>query len=220
MPPKAKVLLQALAATYPEAQAQSIVERWAENLSSLLESSAAAAEVAESLKTVDASLAACPPQNVELLTRYTAVLEGVARDTVFLKGAITVRIPEMKEEDNLGVNVQHAVLAHLAQLERKILGGEGSSKDAGSAAAFPGLDCKASYFAARAAIEEDLLKEKEPVKSPSTRRHLQQCDADCATKISLAYASLHMSMSSLIVMWVNNSKKLMNPRNTSDRMIA
>ena len=110
------------------------------------------------------------------------------------------------------------MLKEIDDLEKRILGG------APDGSTFPTINFYREYLAARVALEEKILgsgkEDEKPSKSPSLQRQLQQLDYDTMVKAALSFANLASRLRSLVAAITLNSKKLMNPRNTNDRMIS
>jgi hypothetical protein len=224
MPPKtASVLALKLLETrtgFSDELATSIVEKWAERCSTTLVHAETAAQTAaaNTLARGAAVPEEVPADVADVLSTLHSTYSNLYAELQTVQSAIVVRVPEIKEEDNLGVNVQLLVLKELGDLEKRILGGGADSSSA------PTINFPREYYAARAAIEEKLLgsgkPDEKPSASPSLRRQLLQLDYDTLVKAALAFAGLASRLRSVVAAFTLNSKKLMNPRSSNDRMIS
>ncbi len=226
MPPKAvTVLSQKLAESrgvFSDEVATAVVEQWATLCAVTLTQAEQGAYVVASNVFARAANAEEVPQDVsEVLRVLHTTYSALFSELQVVRSAVAVRIPEIKEEDNLGVNVQLLVVKEIEDLEQRLAGGKEPT-------GLPTVNFTREYFAARAAIEEKILapskdaegKDQGPSKSPSLRRQLQQLDYDAAIKSALAFAALASRLRSLVTAFTLNAKKLMNPRSSNDRMIS
>jgi hypothetical protein len=223
MPPKSvSTLSQKLTearGVFSDEVAVAIVEQWASLCAvTLSQSEAGAKEVASNVFARAAAPEETPQDVVEVLRVLHSTYSNLYSELQIVRSAVGIRIPEIKEEDNLGVNVQLLVLKEIEELEKRLLGG---GADASSA---PTINFPREYYAARTAIEEKLLgtgkPDEKPSMSPSLRRQLQQLDYDTMVKAALAFAGLAARLRSIVSAFTLNSKKLMNPRSSNDRMIS
>ncbi|EAN97792.1 proteasome activator protein PA26, putative [Trypanosoma cruzi] len=130
MPPKRLVHAQDLRDAFPEEESCGVVERWATNLVSQV------AKIAEQAGSQCASIQGTkytcdnaekvPEEVMSMLFNYQSACRRIYYDAEVIRTVISVRIPELKEEDNLGVAVQHAVLKMLEEIQNKTLGAGGA----------------------------------------------------------------------------------------------
>lgn len=210
MPPKMVSLVKEVRDQFPLENANAIVENW---LKVVIPTATNAASAATQISLV---VSQAPPQPVvEALHLLQSLQASVVADLYTLISTIGTRIPEMKEEDNLGVSVQVAVIKQLQSVENELLGGD---KSVGAT-----LNFKVSYLASRAAVEEKLNptgKDAQPSQSASLQAQLLQIDTDALLSSRLAFLKLANSLRNLSVAVIENSKKLINPRNVNDRMVS
>lgn len=205
-------------ASSPDA-CEAILKKWA---ASFEESSA----IADSLEALSVSIQQgtepsrdkAPAPVIDALMRYRMDLQNIAKDLYILRGAVLLRIPEIKEEDNLGVNVQLQVLSQIKSFASSVTGSNGSSSgkdESPSASSLPSVGLVKEYLAARASIEEKLLgtSEKEgPSKSQSLVQQLVIFDSDAVARLSRGYRELILQQQFLISSMTLNYKKLYAPR--------
>ena len=223
MPPKGLKgkIAEIKAEMLPEANMLTIADNWATTIIPQFTAKASSAfEISTAVSAREASATEVPADVIECVSGLRADSVNLLNNINTLRASILIRIPEIKEEDNLGVNVQILVIKQLEKAEKMMLSGGGGGDDA--ATPFPALSFKKDYFAARAAIEEKVLgsgKDGEPSKSPSVKLQLQQLDADTAARVGIAYNTLLTTIMTLIAAYAHNNKKLIAPRVDSDRMI-
>lgn len=216
MPPKALAKnVKELREQFSEEGAVSVVERWAsQSIPLLVQYAAAASTLQETVAARTADATTVPADVLELLDLLLNAQSSIVADLQSIRSTVLIRIPEMKEEDNLGVNVQITALKQLDEVEKHIVGGE---KSGGY------LSYKKDYLVARAAVEEKLLptgKDAEPSKAPSQLLALRQTDVDAVVGARIALLKLATSLRGLVTIISENAKKLINPRNLGgDRMI-
>lgn len=219
MPPKSALgqKLKEAREVFTEDVLNNVVEGWSVLCAlNLVQAEAGAKEIAANVAARAASAEEAPADILDLLKVFHFTFSNVASEIQVVRSGILLRFPEIKEEDNLGVNVQLCVLKELDDLEKKVLGGgaEGAS--------LPTLNFRREYFAARTTIEEKILgsgkEDEKPSKSPSLKLQLQQLDYDTAVKAAIGFAALAARLRSAVAAYSLNSKKLMNPRNNNDRM--
>ena len=141
---------------------------------------------------------------------YRSFLIELIDDLRSVRSDITICMPEIKPEDNLGVEVQVAVIASISNLEKAIQGGGKDEVTGIAAVSFP-----TAYFKERATIEEKALgtgKDAEPSKSESLKIQAALFDADMISKLSASYKELAVQLPYIIACIAQNMKKLMNPR--------
>jgi hypothetical protein len=211
MPPKSAVIIKELREKFPQDAAAAIVESWATNTIPQLDVIAAAVQNFQ----LPADSTQAPASILEILDSLRTAQASVVSDLHKVRSTIVVRIPEMKEEDNLGVSVQMNVLKLFDEVEKQIL--------ASDKASFATISFKASYLESRAAVEDKLNpsgKDAQPSKAPSLILQLQQIDRDAALVAFLTLSKLATSLRALVTVYAENAKKLINPRVSNDRMIS
>ncbi|CUG87963.1 proteasome activator protein pa26, putative [Bodo saltans] len=211
MPPKTAVLLKELREKVPADAAAAVVESWATTTIPQLEAVGASVQNFQ----LPADLSQPPAALLEILDTLRLTQSSIVVGLQTIRSTIVVRIPEMKEEDNLGVSVQINALKMLDEVEKQILDSE--------KAQLASIGYKASYLGARASIEEKLNpsgKDAQPTKAPSAALQLQQVDRDAALIAYLTAAKLSTSLRALVTVYAENAKKLVNPRVSSDRMLS
>ncbi|RNF26794.1 proteasome activator protein PA26 [Trypanosoma conorhini] len=232
MPPKRLAHVQALRDTFTEAESCAVVERWATetvcHLEGLAQQAVAQyASVQEAAYTCDAAKQT-PADILSILRSYQYLCQGVYRDAEVVRTVVAVRLPELKEEDNLGVGVQHAILRMLDEVQNKTLGAGGTGEKSSGVKAQTSVYALREYLEARGGVEEKLLgtpaegseKGKEGSKSPSVLLQLRQLDADALLKVELSALQLVSSMRAFINAYALNWRKLIEPRTGGDRMVS
>ncbi|CCW71912.1 unnamed protein product [Phytomonas sp. Hart1] len=246
MPPKRAALVKSLREAFPEDRSFAEVERWGsstiDEFNGLLRELLPAREaIFRETYSVPSSAEATPEKLLNLLHRYEALSLKVWVAAEEIRNMIELRIPEFKEEDNLGVAVQAAVLSKLDKFQNAISGDDGEKEAVKSAA---GIFSSKKYLASRASIEEKLLpkpkkasdeeknnakgKDKnaedasatEDVKAPSAILELKQLDYDMLVKLELGIRHLQTRLRGFVNTYVLNSKKLIQPRTNTDGMVA
>lgn len=229
MPPKRAALSQALRDAFTEETSFSLVEKWATEtlgkLQQLTESARGQRAAIANAKYAHSNASTTPTNVLQLLQQYQAVASDVFQSAEQIRTVISIRIPELKEEDNLGVGVQMTVLKMLDTLQSKLLGGSGGDKDSASMAA--GMHVAREYLSSRGGVEDKLLgkssddkKDEGGSKAPSVLLELQQTDHDVLLKVELATLQLSTLLRSLINAYALNWKKLIQPRNSMDKMVS
>ncbi|CCW64894.1 unnamed protein product [Phytomonas sp. EM1] len=242
MPPKRAATVNALRAAFPEELSLAAVERWAgetpEELKSLLEELRRAREGVSRRPYVNPAAAEDSPRELlSLFQRYGALAEGIFLAAERIRGVVELRIPELKEEDNLGVAVQNAVLRRLDAVQNYLLAGNGGEKE--GVRPMAGMFVAKEYLAARAGIEEKILpkpakpdggekgkeegKEGEAssgTKAPSAILELQQLDYDALLKLELTIEHLLTLLLAFVNTYMLNWKKLIQPRSNTDTMVS
>ncbi|KAF5220568.1 putative proteasome activator protein pa26 [Trypanosoma cruzi] len=235
MPPKRLVHAQDLRDAFPEEESCGVVERWATNLVSQV------AKIAEQAGSQCASIQGTkytcdnaekvPEEVMSMLFNYQSACRRIYYDAEVIRTVISVRIPELKEEDNLGVAVQHAVLKMLEEIQNKTLGAGGAGgagEKTSSVKAQAGVFSLREYFGARGAVEEKILgkpdddknNSKGGSKSPSVLLELRQVDVDALQKVELSALQLVTAMRSFVNAYALNWKKLIEPRSGGGRMVS
>ncbi|RNF05189.1 putative proteasome activator protein pa26 [Trypanosoma rangeli] len=232
MPPKRLAYAQALRETFTEAESCAVVERWATEAVGHLERVAQHAAVqyasVQEAAYTSGNVNQTPAGIMSVIRDYQSLCLGVYRDAEVVRTVVSVRLPEIKEEDNLGVAVQHAIVRMLDELQNKTLGNGGSGEKNSGVKAQTGVYALREYLEARSGVEEKLLgkpgdgneKAKESSKSPSLLLELRQVDADALLKVELSAMQLVSSMRSFINAYALNWKKLIEPRTGGDRMVS
>lgn len=195
---------------------EAILKKWI----AAFDGTSAAADALEtlsvSLETAEPSRDKAPAAVLEAVLAYRANLQNLAKDLTTLRSAILLRIPEIKEEDNLGVNVQLQVLAQIKAFNANVTGGASSGKEdsSSSGTSFPSVCVAKDYLSARAAIEEKLLgSEKDgPSKSVSLLQQLSFYDADTVARLSRGYREVLLQQQYIVSCMTLNYKKLYAPR--------
>lgn len=228
MPPKRAALAQALRDAYPEDVSATAVEQLATKTLAAADTylnNIRAARVAIINKNYTAQDAVQTPKDiVEALRQYQDFAHEAYLTVEQVRTVVVIRAPELKEEDNLGVAVQIAVLKMLDSLQSKLLGG-GDKEGVSAAMGLYGLK---EYLSARSAVEEKLLgkpaedgKPAQGTKAPSATLELRQVDADALLKAEIATVQMTTQLRALINVYALNWKKLIQPRSSgSDRMIS
>lgn len=130
---------------------------------------------------------------------------------------ILSKVPEMKEEDNLGVTVQSQVLEVVTEVQRAL---QGTNKEN------PRLvhgGSKQSYFAARSELEMKLAPTAADAKVPSSislRLALWELDSVTLGNIAVAFAELKKYAIALSLTFARNAKKIHEPRRQNNSMIS
>lgn len=228
MPPKRAQLLQSIRDAYPEDLAAAVIEQWVTEAIPKLEGGAQAASALRGTVSA-ASPLTTPAEILKTLEAYQSMCHSVYLGATRIRTVIATRIPEYKEEDNLGVAAQSAFLKLLDGLEGRLLGGGGEEK---SSPAPANLFALKAYLAARSAVEEKLLGKPSDEsaskgaasgggsKSPSALLELKQTDIDALLKVELAAAQLASQLRTIVNAYILNWKKLIQPRSSNDRMMS
>ncbi|ORC84670.1 proteasome activator protein PA26 [Trypanosoma theileri] len=249
MPPKRLVYAQSLRDAFTETDSCAAVENWATVTISRLEQlvqrvAAKRASIQQSLYT-RANAEHTPEEVVALLQEYQSICHCVFSEAELIRTVIAIRIPELKEEDNLGVVVQHAVLKMLDELQNKTIGGGGGDKNSGGGvASAAGMYSLRDYLSTRGGLEDKLLGKAEEnnkdkskdnnnnnnnnnegekamgSKSPSLVLELKQVDADTLLKVELAGTQLTSTLRAFVNAYALNWKKLIQPRTGNDHMVS
>lgn len=235
MPPKRAVLIQTIRDAYNEDASYAAIEAWTNTAiaqgEAVLQSATAAREGVEHASYSAPGSARSTPQPVlDVLRSFRAFAREAYIATERIRTVIGIRVPEIKEEDNHGVNVQMTVLCLLDSFEAKLSGAGGDKEcKAGSAA---GVFIVKDYLSSRSGVEEKILgkaggsgegqdKPSEGTRAPSAILELQQVDADVMLRIELAMSQILTCMRCLINVYVLNWKKLIQPRvNMNERMMS
>lgn len=240
MPPKRAALAQALRDAYPEDTSCGVIEAFAgdslQRVEAYIEKVNGARDHIRNAEYVAAKHAAAPNAAVlALLQEYQQIAEATFLASDKVRTVISIRIPELKEEDNLGVAVQRAVLREIDALQAALLGGGGGGssgdREGGSSggSAPVGMFAARDYLASRGAIEDKLLgkpggeneeKTSGASRAPSTLLELKQLDNDVLLKIQLAAVQLATRIRAFINTYALNWKKLIQPRTQNDKMVA
>lgn len=211
MPPKMSAVVKELRDQFSQDNAAQIVEAWATKVIPTADASAAAAA---GIQFASPAELAPPAAVLELLDHLQSLQASVVADLYVIRATVAVRVPEMKEEDNLGVAVQMSALKQIDDLEKELLGGD---KATGATVEF-----KQGYLGKRASVEEKISpsgKDATPSLAPSFALQLKQIDHDAVIAARLALLKLSGSLRAFVNLYAENSKKLINPRNVNDRMI-
>ncbi|KEG09879.1 proteasome activator protein PA26 [Trypanosoma grayi] len=231
MPPKRVAHAQALRESFTEANSCAVVERWAtETIGHALQVAQEAAKhrgEAQAATYTSSNAQKTPQQVVDVLQRYQSLCHCVFTDAEQVRTVIAVRIPELKEEDNLGVAVQNAVLKMIDEIESKATGGSGGEKSGGVAAP-AGMYSLREYLTTRGGVEEKIIGKPDEKtggssagsKSPSVLLELRQVDADALMKVELAAMQLATVLRSFVNAYALNWKKLIEPRSISSHMVS
>lgn len=233
MPPKRGEMAQAVRTAFPEDASYAQVVTWSETTQGKAEAirekaaQQRAATLTATYKVPDC--AAQAPACLPLLKEYQELVSDVFRGAETIRTVISVRIPELKEEDNLGVAVQMTVIKQLESLQSKLMGGGGGDKDGGAGFA-AGMFQTKDYLASRASVEDNLLgkedsgddkKKSSGSKSPSALLQLQQIDADALLRVELGAMQVATALRIFINTYALNWKKLIEPRAASSgRMVS
>lgn len=234
MPPKRVAMAQSIRDAYTEETSCAEIERWSGPILSSLEGTAKAArsmrqEILKQTYTADAA-AKSETSIITALRQYQEVGHDIYLSAETIRTVIACRIPELKEEDNLGVGVQTAVLKMIDGLQDKLAGG--GSGDKGGSSGVINMFSTRDYLSARGGIEDKLLgkpadgdkkegEKKEGTKAPSVVLELQQLDADILLKLELSATQISTVVRSLINAYALNWKKLIQPRNSiGDKMVS
>ncbi|KPI86334.1 putative proteasome activator protein pa26 [Leptomonas seymouri] len=220
MPPKRAAMAQAIRDSFTEDSSLEVVDRWFTQVVADLEARAKNAHDARAtILATDytAGAASTVPQNVIVALRaYQEQLHDIFRSAETVRTVIACRIPELKSEDNLGVEVQMAVLKMLDSLEAKVMG-SGGDKD-GGAPAVSSMYATRDYLAARGTAEDKILgkagddDKKSKSAAPSVLLELQQIDADALLKLEMSATQIATSIRAFVNAYALNWKKLIQPR--------
>ncbi|KAG5490951.1 hypothetical protein JIQ42_00837 [Leishmania sp. Namibia] len=224
MPPKRGAMAQAIRDAYNEETSLAVVEEWSSKVVADLETRATNARHARQgvlAKPYTPEAAETVPVSVVVsLREFQGQLHDIYRAAETIRTVIACRIPELKAEDNLGVEVQMTVLKMIDLLEGKLLGGSGADKD-GGAPGVAGMYATRDYLAARGSVEDKVLgkagengKETKSA-APSVLMELQQIDADALLKLELSATQISTQIRSFINTYALNWKKLIQPRSNS-----
>nr|CCC93544.1 putative proteasome activator protein pa26 [Trypanosoma congolense IL3000] len=203
----------------------SVIDTWANNtIEALQKISASAAQARSSIQGTSYRLSHAeetPVSTVDLLRQYQTLCHDIYCDAQLVRSVIMIRIPDHKEEDNLGVAVQMEVLKLIEGLEGKLLPSGEKSSSVG------GVFCLRDYLATRATVEEKLLgssnagsEGKKGSKAPSLLLELREIDMDALLKVEFAATHLCAVLRGLVTSYTLNWKKLMQPRTGNDYMIS
>ncbi|AIO01695.1 proteasome activator protein pa26, putative [Leishmania panamensis] len=222
-------MAQAIRDTYSEEASFAIVEEWSSKVLADLEARATNAHHARQgvlAKPYTADAAETVPVSVVAsLREFQGELHDIYRGAETIRTVIACRIPELKSEDNLGVEVQMAVLKMVDSLEGKLLG-SGGDKD-GGVPCVAGMYATRDYLTARGSVEDKVLgkagddDKKTKSAAPSVLMELQQIDADALLKLELSAMQISTQIRSFINVYALNWKKLIQPRsNGSEKNIT
>ncbi|KAG5492494.1 hypothetical protein JKF63_01072 [Porcisia hertigi] len=224
MPPKRSAMAQAIRDTYNEETSLAVVEEWSSKVVADLETRARNANDARKgllayPYTADAAQTV-PNIVVASLREFQEQLHDVYRAAETIRTVIACRIPELKAEDNLGVEVQMTVLKMIDTLEGKLLGGSSGDKD-GGAPGVAGINATREFLATRGAVEDKILgkagddDKKTKSSAPSVLMELQQIDADALLRLELSATQIATQIRSFINVYALNWKKLIQPRSSA-----
>lgn len=229
MPPKRSAMAQAIRDSYTEDASLGVVDHWSSKAVADLEARAknahdARAAVLAAYYTADAA-ASVPQSVISSLREYQEHLHDIYVSAEMVRTVIACRIPELKAEDNLGVEVQMVVLKMVDSLEGKLLGSGGDKE--GGAPAVSGMYAAREYLAARGAAEDKILgkagedDKKTKSAAPSVLLELQQIDADALLKLELNATQLATAIRAFVNAYALNWKKLIQPRSgAGDKSIS
>lgn len=213
-------MAQAIRDAFTEDSSLEVVDQWSSKVVTDLATraqNAHAARAAVLAANYNTDAAAAVPQNVIASLRdYQEQLHDIFRAAETIRTVIACRLPELKAEDNLGVEVQMAVLKMVDSLEGKVMG-NGGDKDGGSPGV-SGMYAAREYLTARGAAEDKILgkagDEDKKTKSaaPSVLLELQQIDADALLKLELNATQVATSIRAFVNVYALNWKKLIQPR--------
>lgn len=222
-------MAQAIRDAFPEEASLAVVDEWSSKAIANLEARATNAQharkavLSKTYTTNDA--AAVPISVVGSLREYQEELHDIYRAAETVRTVIACRVPELKAEDNLGVEVQMTVLKMIDLLEGKVMGGSGDKE--GGAPGVAGMFATRDYLGARGSAEDKLLgkagedDKKTKSSAPSVLMELQQIDADALLKLELSATQLATQLRSFVNAYALNWKKLIQPRsNTSEKSIS
>lgn len=211
MPPKNAIIIKELRDKFPQDAAAALIEGWVSSTIPNLDALGASVQAFQ----LPEDISQPPATLLEFLDALRQAQSSIVIDIQKIRSTIVVRIPEMKEEDNLGVSVQMNALKILDDVEKQILDAD--------KAVLATITYKASYLASRASVEEKLNpsgKDAQPSNAPSVKLQLQQVDRDAALVVFLTSSKIATALRALVTVYAENAKKLINPRVTSDRMIS
>ncbi|KAH8607990.1 putative Proteasome activator pa28 beta subunit [Trypanosoma vivax] len=222
---KCSALVQGLRDAFPETKAWATVNNWAATTIQEVEqlsAQAASVRLAVLNSTYSKSNAEETPANiVQLLQQCQELYYRLFCDTETIATVIGVRVPEHKEEDNLGVAVQMAAFEALGKLQSALAKIDGNDNETSS------IFMARNYMATRGKVEERLLGKvsddggkRESSRSPSALLELRQVDADAMLGVQLSTARIARLLRSLVTVYVLNAKKLIQPRSTSEHMLT
>ncbi|CAD2214602.1 proteasome activator protein PA26 [Angomonas deanei] len=223
-PVKRGAMAQKLRDTYTEDLSLAQVHQWSEHSTQELDQFITEVSKArQELGKQPAGAAATPTAVLQLLQRYQQLGKSVFEAVEQIRLVIAIRIPERKEEDNLGVAVQFAVLGSLDTIQNALVKGSSEGKEGG--ASLPcGVFVAREYLKERGAVEEKVLgdgKEEKKKVPPSALLELQQIDTDYLLRVEMAALHVSVLLKAFINSYALNWKKLIDPRNSSrDRMVA
>ncbi|KAH9597456.1 Proteasome activator PA28 [Trypanosoma melophagium] len=245
MPPKRLVHAQSLRDAFTETDSCAAVENWATvtitRVEQLVQRAAAQRAAVRQLAYNRNNAEHTPEEIIAILQDYQAICQHVFSEAELVRTVIAIRIPELKEEDNLGVAVQHAVLKMLDELQTKITSGSGGGDKSGGGNSVPslaGMFTLREYLSTRGTLEDKLLGKAEEGKSdkekskgtekeetggsrsPSLLLELKQVDGDVMLKVELAGSQLTTTLRSFVNAYALNWKKLIQPRTGSDHMVS
>jgi hypothetical protein len=191
------------------------------------------------VKALDLSHSTAEQVPAELLKEFDTLHQQVWEfvDAIIdMKTFISLRIPEIKEEDNMGVNVQWTVIKDLNRIEEVLTGGSNGggggapwarSEIKGAAARAP-LYAKGDYLESRFHAEKKFFGKKdkkkegeeasaaEEHKAPSAALLVAQVDREWADKIVWQYKSMIQLRTQLYTAAKQNMKKITDPRGHKD----
>ncbi|EPY37191.1 proteasome activator protein PA26 [Strigomonas culicis] len=241
MPPKRATMVQELRECYTEEYSLAEIREWStriiKEIDALTDKASELQGEIEKLVPATAYRAEVLQQPavriMPLLREYQALCRAVFNSAEKVRLVIMIRVPEHKEEDNLGVAVQQAVLRALDALQNRMVKGSNASseKETSSASSAAGMFLLRDYLGARVKVEAAILNGGAPsdeeqatrgkAVAPSSYTELQQLDIDTLYKVELASRQLSTAVKAFINTYVVNWKKLIDPRNgANDRMVA
>ncbi|KAK7194679.1 proteasome activator protein pa26 [Novymonas esmeraldas] len=222
-------MAQAIRDAYNEELSLAVVEEWSAKLIADLEArrdNALHARRTILAKPYTAEAAASVPISVlASLREYQEQLREIHRAAETIRTVIACRIPELKAEDNLGVEVQLTVLKMIDSLQSKVLGASGGKE--GGAPSVPGVNATREYLTERGSVEDKVLgkagddDKKTKSAAPSVLVELQQIDADALLNLEISTTQICTQLRSFINAYALNWKKLIQPRsNAGEKSIS
>lgn len=218
-------MAQALRDSITEDQSLAQVTQWYETTIGQLEK---VQGKAAALKESQGALGGPPTELLELLHEYQALAKDIFVSIEKIKAVVLVRVPEIKTEDNLGVEVQMTFLRQLGAVQDKLSGSGGGEKEGGGGALVAGLFFLDKFLEDRCEIEAKAMgTPASPAKETSARQppassklRLKQVDQDAALKVQLATMQLATLLRGFVNSYALNFKKLIMPRENNNKMVS
>jgi hypothetical protein len=158
----------------------------------------------------DADLVNAPTDVLEALDEVVTSVRTLNFDLSELQAYIMTLVPEIKEEDNAGVNIQSYLLEQIGEAQ-KVLNGAGKE----SSPRFVHLGGRQEYLSKRSELEMKLAptgKDAEVPKSQSLRLALHDLDNAVVGNIASTFVELRRISLGVSGTFVRNQDRITQPR--------